>query len=342
MTVPHLIRRLQTSNEESMRAITIVDAGPAGQLQLAELPTPEPKAGELRLRVAYAGLNRADIFQRQGTYPAPKNASPIPGLEVSGWVDAVGADAPGWQLGQEVCALVPGGGYAEQVCVPVGQVMPMPAGWNLQEAACLPEAALTVWLAVIETGRAQKGDAVLLQSGASGIGAIGIPMLKALGMRVYATARNDTKCVWCQEQGAALALPYDTPELAERLRAASEGMQVALDMLGGDHLAVALKCLERNGRLVSIAFLNGAGESLPLGQLLMKNLTWSGVTLRSQSVARKAVMSAALVREVWPRFAAGSWRPTLDGVFGLEEAEKAQKRMEERLHLGKILLKVAA
>ena len=324
-----------------MRAITIAEPGPVGRLEISTLSAPKPKTGEVRIRVAFAGLNRADIFQRLGSYPAPADASPIPGLEVSGWVDALGDGVDGWQLGQEVCALVPGGGYAEQVCVPAGQLMPIPAGWTLQEAACLPEAALTVWLAVIETGGAQAGDAVLIQSGASGIGAIGIPLLTALGMRVFATARTKEKCDWCKAQGAEDAFLYDTPKPADAIKTASGGIAVALDMLGGEHINAALKSLHPGGKLVSIAFLNGAPEDLPVGQLLMKNLTWSAITLRSQPAERKASMSAAIVEKLWPIWAASRWRPSVDGVFPLEQAQNAQNRMEERLHLGKILLKVA-
>lgn len=324
-----------------MRAITIPNPGPTGQLVLSEHPLPVPAAGELRIRVAYAAINRADIFQRQGLYPAPADASPIPGLEVSGWVDALGDGVVDFTLGQEVCALVNGGGYAEYVCAPVGQIAPIPSGWSLEHAACLPEAALTIWLAAMDAGAAQPGDTILIQGGASGIGAVGIPLLKALGMRVIATASTQEKCDWCIVQGADAAFPYDIS--AETLCTASPaGIAVVVDMLGGTHLATALKALRPGGRLISLAFLNGTDSALPLGALLMKNLHWRGVTLRSQTPAKKAELTQNITRNLWPVWEKSLWRPAIDQIIALENAQKAHNRMEERLHLGKILLRVGA
>ena len=327
----------------TMRAIAIHQPGPDARLVLESMPIPVPAADEVRLRVAYAGLNRADIFQRQGNYPVPEGASPILGLEASGWIDALGNGVEHFTLGQEVCALLAGGGYADYVCVPAGQVMTLPEGWSLEQAACLPEAVLTVWLAVIATGGAKAGDTVLIQSGASGIGAVGIPLLKALGMRVIALARTEEKCAWCLAQGADAALPYDTPASALQQAAGTRGIAVVLDMLGGAYLATALKALAPQGRLVSLAFLNGTDISLPLGALLMKNLSWHGVTLRSQPIERKAQLLQEATRALWPLWSGRTgWRPAIDQLYPLENAQKAQIRMEERLHLGKILLRVGA
>jgi NADPH2:quinone reductase len=326
-----------------MHAILIHNPGPDGHLVRQPHPIPQPASGEVRIRVAFAALNRADIFQRQGTYPAPADASPIPGLEVSGWVDALGDGVTDFTIGQEVCALTNGGAYAEYVCVPAGQAARIPAGWSLEHAACLPEAALTVWLAAIETGGAQAGDTVLIQGGASGIGAIGIPLLKAMGMRVLATASTKEKCAWCIAQGADAAFPYHTDKLPDILRQQSaNGIAVVVDMLGSTHLANALKALRPGGRLVSLAFLNGTDSPLPLGALLMKNLQWSGITLRSQNSERKASLTRAITGNLWPKWENSPWRPAIDQAFTLENAQKAQNRMEERLHLGKILLRVGA
>ncbi len=330
-------------NTDRMHAIAIEQSGPEGRLRLSVAPMPKPEPGEVRIRVAYAGVNRADLLQRLGQYPAPADASPLPGLEVSGTIEALGAevDATQWRLGMPVCALVNGGGYAEFVCAPAGQVLPVPEGWSLEDAAALPEAILTVWLALIETAQAKAGDWVLIQGGRSGIGSVGIPMLALLGLRVIATARTQEKCDFCWSQGAEAAFPTDRPDLVEIIRQTSEGnLRAALDMLGGAHLATALRSLGQGGHLVNIAFLNGTKEPVPLGALLSKNLHWHGTTLRSQSPAKKAAMVAALRAQLWPKRAASGWRPTIDSIHPLPEAEKAQARMEERLHLGKILLKV--
>ncbi len=326
-----------------MRAVSIEYPGPLGRLKLVETAPPVPGPGEVRVRVAYAGLNRADIFQRLGQYPAPVGASPFPGLEVSGMVEAHGAgvDKSVWPLGKKICALTHGGGYADAVCIPAGQLWPIPESWSMADAAALPEALLTVWLTLIETAGVKTGDWVLIQGGSSGIGSVGIPMLALLGIRVIATARDRAKCDYCWSQGAEAAFPTDTRDLFEKILASSGGgVQAALDMLGGPHLATALKSLAPGGHLVSIAFLNGVKDPLPLGTLLTRNLHWHGVTLRSQSAARKAEMADALQAKLWPLLATHDWRPVIDAVFPLEEAEIAQKRMEERLHLGKILLKV--
>jgi putative PIG3 family NAD(P)H quinone oxidoreductase len=325
-----------------MRAIRIHTPGPQGHLASADLPMPAPGAGEVRLRVAFAGLNRADLFQVAGQYPAPEETAMVPGLEVSGTVEALGADVDGLAIGTEVCALLTGGGYAEYCTVPATQIRALPPGLSLKDAAGLPEALLTNWLALVRHGQVQLGERVLVTGGSSGIGSFAIPMLRELGVQPIALAHGEEKIALCQQLGAQV-VDYRSANLAETIKAHSpQGVAVVLDMLGGPFVDTAMQVLIPGGRLVSIALLQGSRLEMNVGRLLMKNLQWTGLTLRSQSAETKA----ELWREAWARLgeaiAAGRLRPVLDTVFPLEEAEKAHKRMQDRLHSGKILLQVGA
>ena len=316
----------------------------AQQLVVQSAELPECRSGELRIRVAYAGVNRADVFQRKGQYPVPHGDSTILGLEVSGWVDAVSpeAAAAGWVVGDVVCALCPGGGYAESVRVPHAQCFRVPEGYNLAQAACLPEALMTMALSLLHTAHVTAGQCVLIQGGTSGVASVAIPVLNMLGVTVFATVRSAEKAALCESWGAQKAVITDAEDAAETLRQATggTGMHAVLDMLGGDALNLGLRVLRRGGHLVSIAFLNGAKVSLNVAPILTQNLHWHGVTLRSQSLERKAMLAEMLHARVWPLLAKNPWRPRIDSEFLLFEAAKAHQRMEERLHLGKILLRV--
>ena len=325
-----------------MRAIRMEQPGPQGRLVACEVPVPSPAPGELLLRVAYAGLNRADLFQVAGQYPAPEETAMVPGLEVSATVAAWGEGVSGFRVGEEVCAILSGGGYADYCTVPAGLVAPLPGGISLKEAAALPEALLTNWLALVKLGEVQPGDTVLLSGGTSGIGTIAIPMLRALNVHPIALAGNAEKMELCAKLGAT-PLDYHTANLAEQVKALTNGQGVAivLDMLGGPFIDTALQALRPGGRLVSIAFLQGAKLEINAGRLLMKNLRWIGMTLRSQPTEAKAALLREARERLWPEIAAGRLRPTLDSVFPLEKAEKAHEKMQQRLHLGKILLEVS-
>ncbi len=327
-----------------MRCIMIENAGPEGRLVLSECPIPTPQDHEVLIRVAYAGINRADVFQRLGMYPAPEGASPIPGLEVSGSIAALGTkvSASEWTIGQSVCALTNGGGYAEYVAVPVSQLLPIPNTLGFAEAAALPEACFTVWMALVSDAHLVPSETVLIQGGTSGIGTIAIPLLTHYGAKVIATASTPEKCERCEQLGAIKGINYKAPDLAVQIKAltSGRGVDVVLDMLGGDALQPSLSALAVGGRMVSIAFLNGAQIKLNMASLLMKQLTWKGLTLRNRSSASKAKVSAELMAHVWPSLEKSAWKPLIDSEFLLENAQEAQKRMEDRLHLGKIVLKL--
>lgn len=342
-----------------MRAITIE------QNRLAwreDLPVPTPKPHEILVKVAYAGVNRADIFQRQGRYPPPEGASPMPGLEVSGWVAEIGSGLaedvaypnkcearsgeglgarPPFKIGDPVCALLGGGGYAEYCTVPAGQAFAVPQGWSLAEAAALPETLVTGWLALVETARLQPGEIVLIHGGASGIGSFAIPLAKQLGAgRVIATAGTEGKAEFCRRRGAGLAVNYRETDFLEAL--GPQSADVILDMVGGDYMQKNLSLLRRGGRLVQIAFLRGARAEMNLAPLLLSQISWQGVTLRSQPPERKSDLIAAALERCGPWLDSRALTVPLDRAFPLREAEKAHQHMEENLNLGKIVLEVSA
>ena len=312
-------------------------------LVAAAAPLPVPAADEILVRVAYAGVNRPDVLQRSGSYPPPPGASPLLGLEVSGHVVATGPQAAGWQVGDAVCALTNGGGYAEYVTVPAGQALPVPAGLSLLQAAALPETFFTVWANVFERGRLAAGETLLIHGGSSGIGTTAIQMAKAWGATVYVTVGNPDKARACRELGADEAIDYrDQDFVAEVMRLTDKrGVDVILDMVGGDYMARNLKSLALEGRLVQIAFLQGSKADLDLMPVMLKRLTVTGSTLRARPAADKARLAAELRERIWPLLAQGRMLPVIEAQWPLEEAAQAHRRMESSAHIGKLMLRVA-
>ena len=327
-----------------MRALIITNPGDRGSLTLTDLPRPQPAMGQLVIRVAYAGINRADSLQKKGMYAPPPGASPLPGLEVSGTIAALGAGTGDWAVGQEVCALLSGGGYAEYVVADAALTLPIPACTTLKEAASLPEAAATGWMALVVEGKLKAGERVLIHGGASNIGVLLVQMARALGAEVFATAGTEEKCRFLSTLGMTAIHHHHAPfDEQIRTHTGGAGVDVIIDILGAPYLARHFKLLNRGGRLVSLAFLEGnTAEHLKISSLLTRQLTWSGTMLRNRSLAEKAALMAAVQGHLWPRVTSGNIRPVIDSVFAFEEAEKAHRRMEERLHCGKILLEVAA
>lgn len=326
-----------------MQAIAIREFGAPEVLSLVERPAPVPGEGELLIRVAASGVNRPDVLQRKGAYAPPPGASDLPGLEVAGTV--VSGDAPalaeaGLALGDAVCALVAGGGYAELCVAPVAQCLPVPAGLSLIEAAGLPETFFTVWSNVFDRGRLQPGETLLVQGGTSGIGVTAIQLAKALGAKVIATAGSDDKCAACLGLGADHAINYRSADFsAEALRLTDgRGVDVVLDMVAGDYVAREVNCLAEDGRLVIIAVQGGVGASFNAGLVLRRRLTLTGSTLRPRPVAFKAAIAQALKARVWPLIASGTIRPVMDQVFPAGQAAAAHAHMEAGQHVGKIVL----
>ncbi|WP_285117394.1 NAD(P)H-quinone oxidoreductase [Leifsonia sp. fls2-241-R2A-40a] len=325
-----------------MRAVVVPQPGEADALTLAERPDPVPSEREVRIRVTAAGLNGADLSQRRGFYPSPAGAPDWPGLEVSGTVDAVGDDVTEWHVGDRVCALLPGGGYAELVTVDAGLVLPVPEGVDLVEAAGLPEVAATVWSNVVDLGRLSAGDALLVHGGSSGIGTMAIQLGRALGADVIATAGSDEKAAFCREVGAQAAVNYRTQDFVEAAHAFTDGrgVDVVLDIVGGSYIARDLDALATGGRIVSIAVRDREPASVDMGLLMRKRASIHGTTLRARPLAERTAIIAAVREHVWPLVAEGRIRPVIDSVFPLEDAAAAHRRMESSAHRGKILLQV--
>lgn len=329
---------------DEMRAIGISAPGGPEMLVPVTRPVPRPQAGEILIRTEVAGVNRPDALQRAGSYAPPPGASDLPGLEAAGTVAAVGPGVSRWREGDAVCALLPGGGYAEYVVTPADHALPVPEGLSMAEAAALPETFFTVWHNVFERGRLEAGETFLVHGGSSGIGTTAIQLASARGARVFATAGSPEKCAACEQLGAERAINYREEDFVEVVRAATEkrGVDVILDMVGGDYLARDVRALALEGRLVMIAFLGGAKTELNFAQVMTKRLTITGSTLRPQSDESKARIAAALEAEVWPLIAAGRIRPVMDQTYPLAEAASAHTRMESSAHIGKIVLEVAA
>jgi putative PIG3 family NAD(P)H quinone oxidoreductase len=323
-----------------MTAIEITAPGPPDVLRPVSRPTPRPGAGEVLIRVAAAGVNRPDLMQREGKYPPPPGASDIPGLEVAGTVVAVGPGVEGWSRGAAVCALVAGGGYAEYCAAPTAQCLPVPDTLTLVEAAALPEACFTVYHNVFERGRLGPGESILVHGGASGIGTTAIQMARAKGARVFATAGTREKAAACLRLGAERAIDYRGEDFVAVVREATQGrgVDVVLDMVGGDYTPRNLECLATEGRLVQIAFLHGPRCELSLLPVLAKRLTLTGSTLRPRPVAEKGAIAAGLRRDVWPLVARGEVRPVVHARFPLAEAAGAHRALEEGAHVGKLVL----
>ena len=322
-----------------MRAIEITEPGGPEVLKPTTRSRPDPMAGQVVIKVAYAGVNRPDALQRAGNYNPPPDASDLPGLEASGEVVAVG-DGVGWpKVGDQVCALLPGGGYAEYVATPAAHCLPVPTGMGLKEAACLPETYFTVWTNVFMRGGLKAGEKFLIHGGSSGIGTTAIQLAKAFGARVFATAGSAEKCATCVELGAERAINYREEDFTKVLKAEG-GADLILDMVGGDYIPRDVSCLALEGRLVFIAFLGGPKAELNFAQVMMKRLTITGSTLRPQSDAAKAEIAEGLRKHVWPLLDAGTIAPVMDSEFAFEDAAKAHARMETSEHIGKIVLKV--
>lgn len=325
---------------EKMRAIEIARPGGPEVLRTTSRPLPAPKSGEILVKVAAAGVNRPDVLQRMGLYPVPADASDLPGLEIAGEVVACGAGAKLWKPGDTVCALTHGGGYAEYCAVPEVQALPVPKGLSMAEAASLPETFFTVWSNVYDRGRLAPGETLLVQGGSSGIGVAAIQMAAALGNRVFATAGSGDKCAACVKLGAERAINYRTQDFLAEVKAATggRGVDVILDMVGGDYVPKELKCLADEGRLVFIAFLRGPKTELDINELMRRRLTLTGSTLRPRPVAFKGAIAASLRSRVWPLIEAGRIRPVIYKSFPLADAGEAHRLMESSQHIGKIVL----
>ncbi|UWQ11217.1 NAD(P)H-quinone oxidoreductase [Aliiroseovarius crassostreae] len=324
---------------DMMRAVEISTPGGPEVLKLIDAPIPTPAYGEILIKVALAGVNRPDAIQRAGNYAPPPNASPLPGLEASGEVAAVGEGVTNWNIGDKVCALLPGGGYAEYVTTPAAHALPVPEGMGLREAACLPETYFTVWSNVFMRGGLQAGERFLVHGGSSGIGTTAIQLASHFGARVFTTAGSDAKCAVCTELGAERAINYRDEDFVEVLKGEG-GANLILDMVGGGYIARNIRALATEGRMVHIAFLSGPKAEINFAQIMAKRLTVTGSTLRPQSDLAKAKIAEELLEKVWPLLDQGTVKPVLDQVFPLADAHAAHARMETSQHIGKICLEV--
>lgn len=325
---------------DMMRAVEIREPGGPDVLTLTGRPVPAPGHGQVLLKVAFAGVNRPDALQRAGSYAPPKGASDLPGLEASGEVVALGDGVDGLSVGDKVCALLPGGGYAEYVATPAAHCLPVPEGMGLKEAACLPETFFTVWTNVFLRGGLQAGERFLVHGGSSGIGTTAIQLASHFGARVFTTAGSAEKCKVCKGLGAEQAINYREADFVDLLRAEG-GANLILDMVGGDYLPRNVRALADDGRLVQIAFLQGAKVELNFAPVMMRRLTITGSTLRPQSDLAKAAIADDLRAKVWPLLDTGQVAPVMDSEFALGDASQAHARMESSGHIGKIVLKVA-
>jgi NADPH:quinone reductase len=321
---------------ETMTCIEIHD----GSLVPAQRPLPQPAAGEVLVEVAAAGVNRPDVLQRQGGYPPPPGASDIPGLEIAGTIVSLGDGVTQYSIGDKVMALVTGGGYAEYCAAPAPQCLPIPSTLEMDEAAAIPETFFTVWSNVFERAHLQPNETILIHGGSSGIGTTAIQMAHALGSTVITTAGNDEKCGACQVLGADRSINYRDEDFVEVVKEFTDGqgVNVILDMVGGDYVARNLKALAADGRLVNIAFLAGSKVEIDLMHLMLKRLTMTGSTLRARSVDFKAAIAAQLKEKIWPLIEAEEITPFIHATFALDEANKAHELMESSEHIGKIVL----
>ncbi|MEP3945487.1 NAD(P)H-quinone oxidoreductase [Ascidiaceihabitans sp.] len=324
----------------TMRAIEITKPGGPEVLQETTRPMPVADHGQVVLKVAYAGVNRPDALQRAGMYAPPPTASDLPGLEASGEVVSVGDGVSGLAVGDKVCALLPGGGYAQYVATPAAHCLPVPAGLSLKEAACLPETFFTVWSNVFTRGGLKAGERFLIHGGSSGIGTTAIQLAHAFGARVFVTAGSDEKCAACVALGAERAINYRDEDFATVMKAEG-GANLILDMVGGDYIPRNVATLAEDGRLVQIAFLQGPKVELNFALMMMKRLTITGSTLRPQSDLAKARIAQDLAEAVWPLIEAGKVKPVMDETFDFADAAKAHARMESSAHIGKIVLSIA-
>ncbi|MBM3618589.1 MAG: NAD(P)H-quinone oxidoreductase [Alphaproteobacteria bacterium] len=329
---------------DTMNAISILNPeGGSGELVYGTHPTPKPRRGEVLIRVSHAGVNRADVMQRQGKYPPPEGASPLPGLEVSGRIAALGEGVTQWKIGDAVCALLSGGGYAEYATTDAGWVMKIPDGWSFEEAAGFPEAIITVWMALHVEANIKKEDTLLLHGAASGIGLIATQFANHIGAQVITTASDARKCAVSLDVGASHSINYREEDFVSRVKSLTKnrGVDVVLDYIGGDYLNKNLSVIAQDGRMISLAFLRGAKvDDFNIAPMLLKRVMWKGTTLRSRSAEEKSLFVRDITHALSPALTAGYMRPRIDSIFKIGDAKKAHIRMEDNLNVGKIILAI--
>ena len=323
----------------SMKVIEIVEPGGPSVLKSSVRSIPKPKRNEVLIKISYAGINRPDVLQRSGSYLPPPGASDLPGLEASGIIFAIGKNVTNWEVGDEVCALLPGGGYAEYAVTQASHCLPVPTGMSLKQAAALPETLFTVWSNVFQRGGLKPNEKFLVHGGSSGIGTMAIQLANLFGSEVYATAGSDAKCSACEELGAIRAINYNKEDFLEVIKSIG-GVHLILDMVGGAYIEKNIKALVDDGRLVQIAFLKGAKVELNFAQIMTRRLTVTGSTLRPQSDLSKSQIASELLEKIWPLLGTGRINPVINSVFDLNDVSSAHLLMESSKHIGKIVLKV--
>jgi len=326
----------------TMTAIEIAESGGPEVLRPVVRPVPAPEAGEILIAVAAAGINRPDVVQRLGLYPPPPGASDLPGLEVAGTIAAIGEGVTQWKEGDSVCALIAGGGYAEYATAPAPQVLPVPGGLDMIQAAGIPETFFTVWTNVFDRGHLTAGESILIHGGSSGIGTTAIQLAREFGATAYVTVGNAEKARFCEELGAAKAINYREQDFVEEIKSITggAGVDVILDMVGGDYLPRNIRLLRADGRLLQVSLMAGSKGELDLGRVMTRRLTVTGSTLRPRPVAVKGEIAVSLRQRVWPLFEAGKISPVIHQTFPLSEASKAHELMESSTHIGKIILTI--
>lgn len=322
-----------------MKVIEIVEPGGPSVLKSSVRSIPKPKRNEVLIKISYAGINRPDVLQRSGSYLPPPGASDLPGLEASGIIFAIGENVTNWEVGDEVCALLPGGGYAEYAVTQASHCLPVPTGMSLKQAAALPETLFTVWSNVFQRGGLKPNEKFLVHGGSSGIGTMAIQLANLFGSEVYATAGSDAKCSACEELGAIRAINYNKEDFLEVIKSIG-GVHLILDMVGGAYIEKNIKALVDDGRLVQIAFLKGAKVELNFAQIMTRRLTVTGSTLRPQSDLSKSQIASELLEKIWPLLSTGRINPVINSVFDLNDVSSAHLLMESSKHIGKIVLKV--
>ena len=323
----------------SMKVIEIVEPGGPSVLKSSVRNIPKPKRNEVLIKISYAGINRPDVLQRSGSYLPPPGASDLPGLEASGIIFAIGKNVTNWDVGDEVCALLPGGGYAEYAVTQASHCLPVPTGMSLKQAAALPETLFTVWSNVFQRGGLKPNEKFLVHGGSSGIGTMAIQLANLFGSEVYATAGSEAKCSACEELGAIRAIDYNKEDFLEVIKSIG-GVHLILDMVGGAYIEKNIKALVDDGRLVQIAFLKGAKVELNFAQIMTRRLTVTGSTLRPQSDLSKSQIASELLEKIWPLLSTGRIKPVINSVFDLNDVSSAHLLMESSKHIGKIVLKV--
>ena len=323
----------------SMNVIEIVEPGGPSVLKSSVRSIPKPKRNEVLIKISYAGINRPDVLQRSGSYLPPPGASDLPGLEASGIIFAIGKNVTNWEVGDEVCALLPGGGYAEYAVTQASHCLPVPTGMSLKQAAALPETLFTVWSNVFQRGGLKPNEKFLVHGGSSGIGTMAIQLANLFGSEVYATAGSEAKCSACEELGAIRAIDYNKEDFLEVIKSIG-GVHLILDMVGGAYIEKNIKALVDDGRLVQIAFLKGAKVELNFAQIMTRRLTVTGSTLRPQSDLSKSQIASELLEKIWPLLSTGRINPVINSVFDLNDVSSAHLLMESSKHIGKIVLKV--